>query len=506
MAIGSARGDATSLVGFVEVYEWNGAEWVPDAVLHVPYAGGMFDAPRRAAHEIDMHGDRLVFSVLDYGQDDWGAVCIYEKTGGQWVLAEFIENPSPTTNGYFGSAVAIEGDLVLVGAERFNGRTGRVYGFERNAAGSWVQTFTLDDSQGGFNEVFGRDLELEGDRLAVVGGGEVTIFERNQGVWVETSHLVDTAQALGLYEVEMEGDLIATGTWYGCPDGGICGEGWGYVFRYDGSTWTQGEQLVSPNPFFGDSFFGSEIALDGGRVLIGATGSNDIYDTYNQGAGYLYEDRGHGYELTQIFRPPLNGIQYASGAVLDLDGDRLAFGMPFDFTTAPPSGALAVFDVVSDIKLVCRGTVCPCGNDNAKGGCDNSATVYPEFRSGLMDACGSTSVASDDLTLSVWGLPQNTFGLMIMGTPGAAPAIVGDGLICLDPVQGIFRFPTRSIGSEGSINEGPGLAAYAAANLPAAAAIQAGSSFTFQFWYRDAGGPCQAGSNVSNGVEVLFRP
>jgi hypothetical protein len=123
----------------------------------------------------------------------------------------------------------------------------------------------------------------------------------------------------------------------------------------------------------------------------------------------------------------------------------------------------------------------------------------------VLHAAGSTSVASDDLTLTIDGLPPFTFGVLLMA--GAADdAVLGDGRRCLGfGPGGIHRFAPAPTGALGRIVTGPGIAGISA-TLPGAADVLAGSTWHFQGWYRDTLGPCGFESNLTNALTVSFQP
>jgi hypothetical protein len=145
------------------------------------------------------------------------------------------------------------------------------------------------------------------------------------------------------------------------------------------------------------------------------------------------------------------------------------------------------------------GLDCPCGNEDPDAGCTNASGVGAH-----LVATGSQGVATDDLVLTATQLPSNVFGIVFMGTNQLVPIDMGNGL----RVTGgnTFRYPVQNSGAGGALTYGPGLTAHASANFPAAGQLLAGSTWNFQTWYRDVGGPCGQSFNLSNGVSVTFAP
>lgn len=150
-------------------------------------------------------------------------------------------------------------------------------------------------------------------------------------------------------------------------------------------------------------------------------------------------------------------------------------------------------------QAFCVGDACPCDNDGGAGeGCANATG-----EGATLVGTGSPSVTADDLRLVESHLPPSTFGVIVMAD-GEASQATTDGHMCVG--GNLFRFPARQSGAEGTIVEGPGMVAYAAANLPSAGEICPGSTWRFQGWYRDSMGPCGSGSNWSAGLSVTFIP
>ena len=118
-----------------------------------------------------------------------------------------------------------------------------------------------------------------------------------------------------------------------------------------------------------------------------------------------------------------------------------------------------------------------------------------------LSLAGSLSVSLNDCTLLVSGCPLNQFGIFYYGA-GQTSAAFGDGLRCVGAGGGsLVRYPASSTGSSGTAAR---LVDFP--NPPGAAApIASGSTWNFQFWYRDpaAGG---SGFNLSDALEITFCP
>ncbi|MFT4540694.1 MAG: hypothetical protein ACI841_002622 [Planctomycetota bacterium] len=143
------------------------------------------------------------------------------------------------------------------------------------------------------------------------------------------------------------------------------------------------------------------------------------------------------------------------------------------------------------------GLDCPCGNNDPDSGCTNASGAGAH-----LTATGSQSVGADDLVMQATQLPPNAFGITFMGTTRLTALDFGNGL----RVAGgnTLRYPVKNSGAGGVLTYGPGLAAFASGNFALDGQLVAGSTWNFQTWFRDVGGPCGLGFNLSNGVAVTF--
>jgi hypothetical protein len=151
-----------------------------------------------------------------------------------------------------------------------------------------------------------------------------------------------------------------------------------------------------------------------------------------------------------------------------------------------------------EVTSFCFGLGCPCGNDDDSAGCANST----QSGAGLL-AAGSTSVLADDLVLSAAGAPTNAIGIFFMGT-ATTPVTLGDGLRCVGAP--IFRYLPPRTAQAGVLTLGPGIVQHSR-GFGSSGEILAGSTWSFQAWYRDGfGSPCGARFNLSSAVQVDFVP
>ena len=120
----------------------------------------------------------------------------------------------------------------------------------------------------------------------------------------------------------------------------------------------------------------------------------------------------------------------------------------------------------------------------------------------MIGSSGTTSVSANDLTLEVAGAPGQAFGLFYYGA-SAVQAPFGDGWKCVGAGgAGIFRLPVLKTAASGAASWKLDL------NAPPSPAgtITAGSTWHFQFWYRDVGGPLGSGFNLSDALTATFCP
>lgn len=177
-----------------------------------------------------------------------------------------------------------------------------------------------------------------------------------------------------------------------------------------------------------------------------------------------------------------NGVEDSVDIALGHSNDKNLDGIP---------------DECQDIFAFCPGDgtqgACPCGNEsglNGGAGCENSTGG-----GATLGWTGTSSVTSDDLSLTVTGARGGQPGLFVQGaTTTGIP--FKDGFFCLgNPTERLevaFTDPAGAVASSVSIvTEGN---------------VSMGDERFYQFWYRDpVVSPCGTGSNFTSAIRVPWN-
>ncbi len=254
-------------------------------------------------YAVALSGDTALVGALggEGGSPRPGKAYVFTGRPEGWRLAAKPIASDGDTYDYFGSSVAVDGDLALVGApwDDDNGAdSGSAYLFERNQSGvdSWGPVKKLTASDAAAGDIFGWSVSLSGD-LALVGArgdddngadsGSAYLFERNYGGadnWGEVFKLTASGGAADDYfgtSVALSGDTALVGA---RNDDGYQGSAYLFERNQGGAdNWGQVKKLTASDAAATDEF-GESVALDGDTALVGAHFNNSA-----QGSAYIFE-------------------------------------------------------------------------------------------------------------------------------------------------------------------------------------------------------------------------
>jgi len=242
-----------------------------------------------------------------------GSAYVFRRIGSTWVQEQKLIASDAFESDQFGNAVAISGNTAMitaVGADMlgYAGNTGAVYVFGWDGA-HWVeqQKLLASDSLDGWQ--LGWSIALNGDFAAVgqVGdsfagaseAGAVYVFRWNGGSWVQEQKLVPPD--LGPFDhfgwsVAATENVIVGGTTAGAA----------YVFRWNGSSWVQ-EQKLTPGDGPPSDAFGWSVGIASNALAVGAPAHSGAF--VHSGMAYVYRFNGSTWGDEQELPPPAE-VQY----------------------------------------------------------------------------------------------------------------------------------------------------------------------------------------------------
>ena len=157
-------------------------------------------------------------------------------------------------------------------------------------------------SDGAEDDWFGHSVSIGGD-VALVGAeldsdkgtysGAAYVFRRNGSTWTEEDKLLASDGLKFDYfgsSVSISGEVALVGA-YGDDDNGT-DAGAAYVFRWDGESWVEEQKLLASDSAANDQF-GSAVSISGNVALVGAYGDN-VNGTYS-GSAYIFRWDGESW-------------------------------------------------------------------------------------------------------------------------------------------------------------------------------------------------------------------
>ncbi len=417
------------LTGAVYVFERGPAGWSQTAKL-----GASDGLPGDGfGGELALQGDRLVIGAVwrDGPGIDSGAVYVFERAGGVWSQTAVLVPSDHADHDWFGRAVDVDGDRIAVGASLKLAPAfaqGEAYVFERSG-GAWVETAKLTTADGGQEDFFGGAVDLDGDRLLVGAHGGDTlapdsggayVFERAGGAWVQTAKLLaPDGQAnddLGI-ELALAGDTALLAS-YG-DDGAAADAGSLYVFQKGAGGWSVAQELFAGDAQPGDGL-GSGLALDGDVAAAGAQdagGGGAVY-AFRRAGGLFHEEE----KLAGAPPGALLGFDTAVSGELFLGGaPESSAGQPFAGEARPGrlAGGASLFG-------------CPEWLSLAAGGAQAVAVQPgPAFAGALYFVAGSASGTVPGFSFGGVAVPLNpdAYFLFSVAHPGVPPLYGTLGLL-----------------------------------------------------------------------------
>jgi hypothetical protein len=338
-----------------------------------------------------------------------GAVYIFERTSGIWsqqgyLKPDFVNANSSGFGNYFGNRLDLNSDGTVLGVSGHNddseatGVNGDPSGFGARDSGaayvfyksgsSWLQEAYIKANIVGFGDAFGVAIQMNntGDRLVIganeedsnasgINGdqnnnglnqsGAIYIFDKSSGNWMQEAFIKasnpSSGDLFGTY-IAINNDLTllavgvpqeasnATGINGDGSDNSIGFSGACYIFRKNGSVWTEEAYIKASYPRAGA--FGVAVAINknGDKLAIGSNWDSSDATCFNgdqentnssvSGAVFVYKYAGSTWSQDMYIKAANadSGDYFGEGLGMSGDGSVIAIGAPREDSNATGVG------------------------------------------------------------------------------------------------------------------------------------------------------------------------
>jgi hypothetical protein len=398
-----ARDQPDDDAGAAHVFRYTDGSWQQEAELFASDAasGDYF------GYSVDVSGDRIVVGAYyaDNPESKSGAAYVYRYDPGPpaaWTQEVKLLPDVAAGNDWFGNSVAIQGDVVVVGTpgdDEMGSSAGAAYVFRRSGS-TWTQEAKLVAADGESGDWLGEDVAIDGD-VVLVGAwrsgdygqwsGSAYVFRYDPGppvAWTQEAKLLASDGAGNDFfgrRVSVSGDIAVIGSHYN--DEAAVNAGAAYVFRHDGVNWDEEQKLLAAD-IGTNEWFGCDVAIAGETILVGAHHDNDLGRF--AGSAYVFEYTGQAWtQVTKILASDGEAEDYF-GCCADLSGNRAILGAWGDDDLADAAGAAYIYDVST---ADCNGNgipdACESFDDCNGNGVPDECELYGHDcnGNGIPDAC-----------------------------------------------------------------------------------------------------------------------
>ncbi|MCI0651205.1 MAG: PKD domain-containing protein [Planctomycetes bacterium] len=377
--VGAPRSDDAGIdSGAAYAYRYDGAVWVEEPLIAADVtAGDAFGGAVAVAGDLVAVGSSWFNTPGAIAADDdngpaAGSIYLFSFDGSNWLRSrKLVASDGPSSR--LGSAVALSGDYVLGGAPYHGAQgtqAGAAFVFAANAElpayGSlcdFAAPAKVTASDGESFDGFGRSVAL-GAGVAIAGSpldddlgidsGAAYIYRFDGTNWSEEQKLTASDGGDGAqfgYSVAIDGDVALVGSPF--DSGAGIEAGAALLFRYDGGGWTE-EGALSAGGIGFYEWFGTAVAIEEDVAVVGAMLDDEV--AADAGAAYVFRYDGASWEV-EAKLIPIDGTPSGHfGNAVAISADRIVVGARHDSGEGLFAGAVHVFrfdgvDWVAEQKL-----------------------------------------------------------------------------------------------------------------------------------------------------------
>jgi choice-of-anchor B domain-containing protein len=289
-------------------------------------------------------------------------VYTYRMEGGIWSRQSMLTASDSSRMDDFGRALAVDGNTLVVGAPRKRDGSGVAYAFQRGTGGGWQESAIIVPPQGDDHREYAAALALSGEDLlvgspAAGGTGVVYHLRRSGSAWNVQGTIrpgADAGQSGFGSTLAWEGDRLLVGA----PDADSA-RGRVYVVERGAGGWGEPTRLPLTGADAVGARAGSAVLMVGERAFVGAPGTGNVFVLRRDGSG--------SWSAESTLLPPEDPRASRFGASLALAGGDLWVGAPgvdgakgrvYSFRSDTPEGWRRVATLEPDATV---GAVWPMG-------------------------------------------------------------------------------------------------------------------------------------------------
>ncbi len=336
--------------GAVYAYYYNGADWIEQKLM-----ASDGEANNRFGICLDFDADTAVIGAPYRSEtgNSSGVIYTFTRSGNSWTQDEKLYPADGNVYDYFGFSVSISGNWIAAGSTG-NDQAGNVSGavyFYQNSGSNWLEKEKVIASDTQEGDEFGNAVDIYGDYALLAAwkdddngpnSGSAYIFKRIGESWIEQDKLLASDGATSDYfgnSASLDGDYAVVGAALDDSDG-VTNCGSAYVFKRNNAEWDQIEILTATeqNP---DDLFGTQVAISGNTIAVGCPGDDDNGIDAGSVSSFLNTD-----DVFSLSGKTMASDGYAYryfGSALDMDGNWLVVGVPFDNDLGEEAGAVYVY-------------------------------------------------------------------------------------------------------------------------------------------------------------------
>ena len=259
-------------------------------------------------------------------------------------------NHAATGDDHFGRSVAIDADVLLIGApstDTYGTNVGIVFVSTRTG-GVWGPLQELTHGDPNLGVVTGRSVALDRDRLALsLAHSYAEVWEQDaSAAWAPVALFSNDDACCTFYgeSIALHRNVLAVGAPY--DSSGFFEGGSVYIYERDpNGNWSQRAE-VWPDDVFRADRFGLSLAVDRRRIVAGAPEDDDL--GFASGSAYVFEDDPNaGWVQAAKLLPSDGGSMDVFGAAVAIQDGTILVGAQNDNAPATSSGSVYVFEEVA---------------------------------------------------------------------------------------------------------------------------------------------------------------